>query len=121
MSIAATIKQDIPQRIRCFPRLMAGLPYEYDSWSQDNRGIECLYYRSKSSNSQTQHTKKVSLNLIVAAVKRFQQAGTFDRRDYRKLCSGAQKSGPCGFAVVGRYLEFRHKAKYQGAGSGFTL
>lgn len=121
MSITSQIKQDVPQRISQFPKLILGKPYFFHAWKKDRIGVECLYYRFMGSDGKTQQRKKVPLKEIKAAVKRFQKKGIFDRSDYKKLCPTALSSGPCGFAVIGRYLEFRHKAKYKGRGHGFSL
>jgi len=121
MSISSQIRQDIPQHIRRFPKLASGQPYYFHVWAKDRAGNECLYYSFKGSDRTAQYMKKVPLAELVAAIKSFQQKGAFDRLDFQKLCPIALSSGPCGFAVIGGYLEFRHKAKYKGRGKGFAL
>lgn len=120
MAISTQIKQDIPKLLKQFKKLISGRPYFFHSWKPDSTGIECLYYVFTGSNGRLQK-KKIPLPEILAAVKRFQQSAGFNRSDYKKLCPFALSSGPCGFAVIGRYLEFRYNAKYKGRNQGFAL
>ena len=121
MPITSQIKKDIPQRIAQFPKLISGRPYYFLAWKNDRGGVECLYYRFKNATGKTEQIKKVPLRELESAVRMFQHKGTFDRSDYQNVCPAALSSGPCGFAVIGRYLEFRHNAKYNGRGKGFSL
>ena len=120
MTIASRIKKDIPGQIRMFRKLTAGKPYWFRSWKKDKSGLECLYYRFAGS-SGTSQTKRVPAQEIEAAIKFFKQHFKFDRAQFKKLCPTALRSGPCGFAVIGRYLEFRYQAQYKGRGKGFRV
>lgn len=121
MSISSQIKHDIPAQIRRFKKLTSGRPYFYHCWKSDRAGKECLNYRFLGRNGKTEHVKKIPLSELEAAVRRFQYKRSFDRSDFKKVCPSALSSGPCGFAVIGRYLEFRFNARYQGRGNGFVL
>jgi hypothetical protein len=120
MTIASRIKKDIPKRISRFVKLISGKPYRFYKWKPDENRVECMYYRFKGSKGAI-HTKRIPLKELVAAVRTFQKTGSFNNSDYTSRCPVTSSSGPCGFAVIGRYLEFRNKANYKGYGKGFQL
>ena len=64
--------------------------------------------------------KRLPVAEIRAALDELGRAGVLSREKFRKVCPIAEKSGPCGFAVVGRILEALHVAVYSGQ-HGFTL
>jgi hypothetical protein len=120
MTIRTQIKSDIPRRLSQFPKLGTGKPYRHHAWKKDRNSEECLFYIFDGARRKVMHIKKIPLKEFELAVKLFQRKGAFNRADYDRVCPIASTSGPCGFAVVGRYLEFRYSAAYQGHGNGFA-
>ncbi len=120
MLVHTRIKKDIPRLIARFPKLRSGKPYRFQAWSKGKGGAESLVYAFDGTRKNVRHIKRIPLREMVLAVQLYKRKRLFDRSDYNKACPGAAKSGPCGFAVIGRYLEFRHKAHYQGRGKGFV-
>ena len=119
--MASQIERDIPKSINRFPKLIGGQPYRFLHWKADKTGLKCLYYKFAGSVGKTKHVKRVTFLEIKSAVQSFLKNGKFDRSDYAKVCPVSLSSGPCGFTVIGRYLEYRHNAKYKGRGNGFSL
>jgi hypothetical protein len=118
--MALKITQDIPNAINRFSKLVGGQPYCFLRWKADKTGAKCLYYKFTGSAGKTKHVKRIPLLEIKAAVHTFRQNGSFDRSDYARVCPVSLSSGPCGFTVIGRYLQFRHNAKYKGRSQGFS-
>ena len=120
MLVHTRIKKDIPRYIARFPKLRSGKPYQFHSWRKDKNGVEYLVYAFDGTRKNVRHVKRIPLQELVLAVQLYKRNRSFHRSDFNKACTVAAKSGPCGFAVIGRYLEFRHKTHYQGRGNGFA-
>ena len=115
--IEKKIKENIPYKLREFPKLESGEPYQFYKWDYDNSNRLCMYYYVTGGKGR--HQKRVPINELTEAVHRFLQTGVFTREDFRELCPTTRKDGECGFAVIGRILEFLFGAEYQGRGGGF--
>lgn len=120
MLVHTRIKNDIPLHITRFPKLRSGKPYQFQSWTKDRNDVECLVYAFDGTCKNVRHMKRIPLQELVVAVQLYKLKRSFDRSDFKKVCPVAARSGPCGFAVIGGYLEFRHNAVYQGHGKGFV-
>ena len=118
-SISARIQAIVPKQYSQFPKLGGGSPYHFASWNNDNRNVLCLYYWFWDKGKAYKNKKRVPLTEIVAAAKQYRVQGKFDRVIFNTHCPVAASDGPCGFAVIGRCLEFLGIAKYAGRGNGF--
>ena len=118
-SISARIQALVPKQYSQFPKLSGGGSYHFFSWDKDRRGALCLYYWFWDRNKAYKNTKRIPLSEIVTTAQICLAGGTFDRHTFQKRCPVAASDGPCGFAVIGRCLEFLGIAKYAGRGKGF--
>ena len=118
-AVGRKIRKLIPQKYRQFDKLTGGKPYYFHAWKKDRQRRLCLYYWFWDRTGRRRNTKRVPLVEIEAAAKQFSSQGLFDRNIFHKYCHVSRSDGPCGFAVIGRCLEFLGIAIYGGRRRGF--
>lgn len=118
-AIGKRIQKLVPQRYTQFNKLTKGTPYHFKLWKRDKQKRLCLYYWFWDRTGNHKNTKRVPLVEIEAAAQQLSTQGVFDRCIFHKYCAVSKSDGPCGFAVIGRCLEFLGLAKYAGHGNGF--
>jgi hypothetical protein len=120
MGIAAKIQALVPRVHSKFKKLKRGKdPYHFLCWANDTQGKYCLKYWFWDKKKHSQNKKRVPLAEIIAAAKMCRTQGMFDRHTFQVHCPVSASDGSCGFAVIGRCLEFLNIAKYAGPGKGF--
>jgi len=117
----AMLRTLIPATLSVFPKLEAGDPYHFDHWAEDSAGAACIYYWFTSRDGNKRNQKRVPVSEVRAALQHLRATGALDRGSFRTRCPISHKSGPCGFAIVGRILEALGVARYSGRDVGFTL
>jgi hypothetical protein len=117
------LRRLIPQQYSTFAKLTnrgeAG-PYRFDRWDKDETGA-ILRYWFWSKDRTRKHRKSVSVTEMQRALAQSIGSESFSRCIYEKACPKSFRSQPCGFAVMGRCLEFLGVAEYRGFSTGFHL
>ena len=97
-------------------------PYYFVEWALDGNQQRCLYYGFAARDaSKRDHEKRVPLSELANAIAMCARKGKFERADFDDCCSVAKSAGPCGFAIVGRSMEFLGVAEHDPDGHCFTL
>ena len=115
------LNEVIPSQYSVFNKLTGGDPYYFDKWASDKYGVLCLYYWFWDKSKTKPNKKRVPVSEIEATVRILLQNGNFSREDFRENCPISESGGSCGFAVIGRILEYLGVASYVGLGKGFRL
>lgn len=113
-NVKARIKSIVPNPHSKFPKLQGGDPYYFLDWKKGY-----FRYWFWNSGKTYENIKRVPLAELEAAARECLARGIFDRDTFRTHCPVSASDGPCGFAVIGRCLEFLGIAKYAGRGKGF--
>lgn len=121
MNLEHQLRRLIPGSLRTFAKLEGGPPYRFERWDQDRAGVDCLYYAFASRDGDRQYRKRVPVREVRAALRLLATAGVLNREVFVKACPVTESAGPCGFAVVGRILEYLGVAAYRGREEGLAL
>lgn len=106
------LKNIIPSKFSEFQKLTKGDPYYFDKWGTDSSQNSCLYYWFWSKDKTHKNRKRIVISEIDSLIRNSKDKGFFDRNDFDLYCSTSASAGSCGFAVMGRVLEYLNKAKY---------
>ena len=115
------LREIIPKPNSTFPKLESGDPYHFDHWRADSKGEMCLYYWFWNKNRTKKNKKRVVISEVEKLIRNCLTRGQITRDDFRIYCSISESAGPCGFAVMGRMLEYLGIAQYLGWGRGFEI
>jgi hypothetical protein len=116
-----SLKKIIPDTYSTFPKLERGDPYHFDRWDSDINGDLCLYYWFWNKNQTKKNKKRVVISEMEELIRNSLKKGHITRKDFQNYCPISKSEGSCGFAVVGRLLEYLDIAKYLGRiGFGIT-
>ena len=106
------IRRIVPTKLKEFAKLQKGSPYRFECWAQDNSGADCLWYVFDSKDGKKILKKKILEIELLNALDQLETTGSFNRRKYEEFCPKSAASGPCGFAVMGRIMEFWGSQRY---------
>ena len=114
------LKGMIPNTYSIFPKLERGDPYHFNCWDSDINGDLCLYYWFWNKNQTKKNKRRVVIAEMEELIRNSLKKGCITRKDFQSCCPISESAGPCGFAVVGRMLEYLDIAKYSGR-CGFKI
>lgn len=109
-----SLKKIIPNTYSTFPKLERGDPYNFNRWDLDINGDLCLYYWFWNKNQTKKNKKRVVISEMEELIRNSLKKGYINREDFQNCCPISESAGPCGFAVVGRMLEYLDIAKHLG-------
>jgi len=110
------LREIIPNPNSTFRELEKEEICSFDRWDTDKKNRVCLYYVVGNKNK-----KRVVISEIEELIRNCLTRGQINRKDFEVYCHTSNSDGACGFAVMGRMLEYLGIAQYLGWGRGFEI